>query len=152
MIQSIRLSWACIWILSVLVAGCRDSPKPVPPAVDNADRNAIDGSVVDSNVIVRLVVDYGDGVQKHFVGLPHFDGMTVHDLLVAASQHTRGIRFQVRGEGSTAFLVDIDGVVNDGSNGLNWVYRVNHKVADQGFASFVLSAGDTVLWKFDSDQ
>ncbi|MDA0658504.1 MAG: DUF4430 domain-containing protein [Planctomycetota bacterium] len=147
MIRSVQLTWACALLLIALVSGCRDSPTPIPAAPNKVDRGHNDNSI-----IVRLVIDYGDGVQKHFVGLPYFEGMTVHDLLLAASQHGRGIRFQTRGEESTAFLVEIDGVVNSGSDGLNWVYRVNDKVADQGFATYVLSAGDTVLWKFDSYQ
>ena len=36
-----------------------------------------------TKAIVKLVIDYGDGVQKHFVALEYKDGMTVFDALLA---------------------------------------------------------------------
>ncbi len=121
--------WASVMLISVASAGTlraddSDAPKVVP-----------------------LVIDYGDGVQKHFTQIAWRDAMTVLDLLSAAQEHPRGIRFKHRGAGATAFLVRIDDQENEGGN-RNWVYRVNGKFADQSFAVFTLKPGDTVLWKF----
>ena len=96
---------------------------------------------------VRMVVDYGDGVQKHFTKLAWRDGMTVLDALTAAAKHPRGIKIKYRSKGATAFLTKIDELENEG-RARNWVYRVNNKLADRGFGIFPLKPGDTVLWKF----
>jgi hypothetical protein len=101
--------------------------------------------------MVRLIVDYGDGVQKHFTALPWKDGMTVLDAMKAAQEHPRGVKLQYRGSGATAFLTQIDDVKNEGA-GRNWVYRVNDQLADRGFGVFQLKAGDTVLWKFEKGR
>ncbi len=97
--------------------------------------------------LVRLVIDYGDGVQKHFTELAWHDEMTVLDALTAAQKHPRGIRIKYRSQGATAFLTKIDDLENEGGD-RNWVYRVNDKFADKSFAVFTLKPGDTVLWKF----
>jgi hypothetical protein len=100
---------------------------------------------------IRLIVDYGDGVQKHFTALPWKDGMTVLDAMKAAQEHRRGIKLQYRGSGATAFLTQIDDVKNEGAD-RNWVYRVNDQLADRSFGVFQLKAGDTVLWKFEKGR
>jgi hypothetical protein len=96
---------------------------------------------------VRMIVDYGDGVEKHFTALAWKDGMTILDALKAAKSHARGIKFTYRGEDSTAFLTHIDEMENEG-NGKNWVFRVNDKLGTKSFAVTSLKAGDTVLWRF----
>ena len=96
---------------------------------------------------LRMVLDYGDGVEKHFTKLAWSKGMTVLDALVAASKHPRGIKIQYRGKGATAFLTKIDDLENEGFT-RNWVYRVNNKLAERSFGIFTLKPGDTILWKF----
>jgi hypothetical protein len=105
----------------------------------------------ESAQAVRLIVDYGDGVQKHFTALPWRAEKTVLDAMKAAQEHPRGVKLQYRGSGATAFLTQIDDVKNEGS-GRNWVYRVNDQLADRSFAVFQLKAGDTVLWKFEKGR
>jgi len=97
--------------------------------------------------VVRMVVDYGDGVQKHFTQIPYRSGMTVLDAMQYAQRHKRGIQATTRGSGPTAFLKAIDGLANEG-NGRNWTYRVDGKLPDHSFAIHRLSAGATILWKF----
>jgi hypothetical protein len=96
---------------------------------------------------VRMVIAYGDGVEKHFTQLPWNDGMTVLDALKAAAQHPRGITFKYRGKGATAFLTQIDDLKNEGRQ-RNWIFRVNSKLADRSFGIVTLKPGDAVLWKF----
>ncbi len=96
---------------------------------------------------VLLVIDFGDQFQKHFTGITWRQGMTIKDVLQAASKHPRGIRFEHRGKGKTAFLLSIDKLKNEG-RGRNWVYRVNKKLGDRSFADFTVRSGDTILWTF----
>jgi hypothetical protein len=100
---------------------------------------------------VALIVDYGDGVQKHFPRLAWRDGMTILDLMQAAKAHPRGVDFQYRGRGSTAFLFQIDDLKNEG-RGRNWLYRINDKLADRSFAVQTIGANDRVVWEFSQYQ
>ena len=97
--------------------------------------------------IVHVIIDYGDGVQKHFTRLAWKPGMTVLEALKAAAKHPRGIQIKYRGRGATAFVTQIDDLENQG-RGRNWLYRVNKKLADRGCGAFPLKSGDTVLWRF----
>ena len=98
-------------------------------------------------VSVKVIVDYGDGVQKHFTALPWKSGMTALDAMKLSQQHPRGIRFTMRGKGARGFLTSIDGLKNDGKS-RNWIYRLNGKLGDRSFAIQPLKAGDAILWKF----
>ena len=101
-----------------------------------------------NNVI--LVIDYNDGVEKHFTALTWTEGMTVLDAMNQAKEHPHGIRFAYKGTGATAFLTQIDDLENQGGGAgkKNWVYRVNDKLADKSFGVYEIKAGDTVRWKF----
>jgi hypothetical protein len=96
---------------------------------------------------VRLIIDYGDGVQKHFTALEWKDGMTVLDAMKEAQKHPRGMKFVHRGKGETAFLTRIDELENEG-RGRNWMYRVNGELAKKSFAILTVKAADTILWTF----
>jgi hypothetical protein len=97
---------------------------------------------------VTVIVDYGDGVQKHFTALAWKEGQTVLDALRSAEAHPRGIQLEVSGTGAKAFLMKIDNLENEG-RGRNWIYRVNGKKADSGMGVRQLAAGDSVLWSFE---
>lgn len=97
--------------------------------------------------VVKLVIEYGDGVQKHFTAIAWKEDMTVLDVMNAAQEHRRGIKFAFRGSGATALLTKIDDLENEGS-GRNWLYEVNGKLADRSFAIQPVKASDTVLWEF----
>jgi hypothetical protein len=107
------------------------------------------GAHAQKKLTVRLVIDYGDGVQKHYTALPWREGMTVLDAMKAAKAHARGIEFAYSGSGSTAFLSSIDDVGNQGG-GKNWIYRVNGELGDRSFGAKPLAAGDEVNWTFGS--
>ena len=99
---------------------------------------------------VRLVIDFGDGVEKHFTQLQWKDKMTVFDAMQLARKHRRGIQYEHRGKGATLLLTQIDDVKNQGSAGKNWIYRVNQKVGDRSIAIYPVKSGDTILWKFET--
>jgi hypothetical protein len=103
---------------------------------------------------LRLVIDYGDGSQKHFTALAWKKGMTVFDALTAAQQHPRGIRFESTGRGATLLITSIEGMKNEGggTDARNWIYSVNGKKGGKSCAVYELQAGDTVQWKFDTDK
>lgn len=97
---------------------------------------------------VTVVIDYGDGVQKHFTTIAWKQGLTVFDAMKAAQEHPRGIRFEYKGKGATAMLTKIDDLANEG-RGRNWMYRVDGEKADDSFGAHTLSSRSSVLWKFE---
>ena len=97
---------------------------------------------------VTLVIDYGDGVQKHFTAIAWKEGLTVLEVMRTAQAHPRGIRCEFQGSGATTLLTKIDDLSNEG-RGRNWLYRVNGKLADTGVGVRQLAARDSVLWKFE---
>src|SRR5687768_11076287 len=82
---------------------------------------------------VKLVVDYGDGVQKQFAALPWTKETTVLAALEAAAKHPRGINFTHQGKGETVLVTAIDDLKNEG-RGRNWLYEVNGKLGDRSCA------------------
>ena len=97
---------------------------------------------------VQLVVDYGDGVRKHFHRITWHDKMTVQDATEAAAKHPRGIRIKLRGKQATAFLTQIDDLANN-PRGRNWVYRVNDKLANRSFGVYPVKSGDIITWSYE---
>ncbi len=96
---------------------------------------------------VRLVIDYGDGVEVHFTALDWHGGMTALDALAAAQAHSHGVAFAQRGSGDTALVIKIGDLKNEG-NGRNWIYSVNDKMGEVSAGARTLKPGDAVLWKF----
>lgn len=97
---------------------------------------------------VTLTIDYGDGLQKRFIDIPWRPEMTLLDAMRHAQRHPRGIHFDIRGSGETAFLTRIDDLTNQGAGKKNWIYRVQGKLGDRSFAVYPLNAGDGALWHF----
>jgi hypothetical protein len=96
---------------------------------------------------VKVVIDYGDGTEKHFTQLSWKEGLTALAATQMAEKHARGIKLKLRGSGETAFVTQIDDVINEGAE-RNWVFRVNGKLGDRSSGIYKLNAGDTVLWRF----
>src|SRR5258708_13928034 len=56
------------------------------------------------SAIVRLVIDYGDGVTKTITALPWVKGSTVLDVMNAANSRPHGISFTYSGSGGGLFF------------------------------------------------
>lgn len=141
MMRRRRTGRVAVWLGLVLGVGCLLS-APVGPSVRAAE---------PAKASVALVIDYDDGVEKHFRELPWKAGMTVLDVIQAAEQHPRASKFVYRGSGDTAFLTQIDDVKNEGS-GRNWIYSINGQLGKRSFAVTEVKAADRVLWKFTQYQ
>ncbi len=133
--------FATLWVLlaSGVPTFAQEKSGPQPSPADTAP-------VANT---VQLTINYGDGVEKTFLRVPWKKGMTILEAMEYARQHPRGIRFEYRGQGSIALLVQIDDLQNGGDQGLNWIFRVNGKMGDKSFAISEIQPGDTILWKFD---
>ena len=82
--------------------------------------------------------------------LPWTSGITILDVMNSAKAHPRGITFNYTGSGATAFLTDIDGLMNQGGGAdkKNWQYWVNTSYGDRSFGAWNVQALDTVIWSF----
>jgi Domain of unknown function (DUF4430) len=97
---------------------------------------------------IRLTVDFGNGYSVSYSELPWNSEMTVFDAMQLATKHPHPLQFDHRGKQETAFLTAIAAVGNQGAGGKNWIFKVNGKVAHQGFAVTPLIAGDDVSWHY----
>lgn len=134
MMRRRHLPWVAVW-LGLGLAGLMSAVGQDVSAAEPAQAT------------VALVIDYGDGVEKHFRELPWKAGMTVLDVIKAAEQHPRGSKFVYRSAGDTAFLTQIDDVKNEGS-GRNWIFSINGELGKRSFAVTEVKSADRVLWKF----
>lgn len=127
---------ACLALALALSLGVRAVARPPAPPADS----------------VRLVIDYGDGVQRVFKALPWTKGMTVRHALEAAKPGPRGIDAEFTGEGEKAFLVRIDDCKNEGGGAgkRNWLYWVNATLGDRSAGVYTLAPSDVVQWEFAS--
>ena len=97
---------------------------------------------------VQLIVDYHNGVEKHFTRLPWSAKMTVLDAMKKAARVSHGIQFRHQGKGATAFLTQIDNLKNQGGGRNNWLYEINQKPAQQSFGVQELKPHDLIRWTF----
>lgn len=112
------------------------------------------GNAAEPKQSVRMVIDYGDGVQVHFTSLGWNKRLTVLDLIETARKHPHGVSFQMTGAGETAMVSRVGDVANEGAgrNSRNWMFRVNDKLAKVGIGGYLLEPSDAVLWKFSRYQ
>ena len=108
---------------------------------------AIAGAAEKSAESIRLVIDYGDGVELHFKALGWRKGMTVLDALAAAAKHQRGVAFKQRGSGGSALVTKI-GDLKNGPQPTKWMYAVHGPEAEIGAGAQSLKPNDVVLWRF----
>ena len=130
-----RRHWFLVFLATIALA----SPAIAEPPKEGAKET------------VKLVIDYGDGVQKVFASVPWTKETTVFAALEAAAKHPRGIKFVHQGKGETVLVTAIDDLKNEG-RGRNWLYEVNGKLGDRSCAVMPLKAGDSVLWRFGKNQ
>ena len=103
----------------------------------------------------RLVIDFGDGVEWHYVRLPWKTGMTGVDLLLAAQAHRRSLPVELRGSGPRTLVLKIGDQANEGGgsvarNWLYWVVKPEGKPVrgSVGAGAHQPQPGETILWKF----
>jgi hypothetical protein len=112
---------------------------------ENAKRNPPTAATENSTgKQVLLTVDFGAGEKKELIAVPWREGTTVADLMGNASN----ISIVQRGSGQGALLTSINGISNQGADGMNWTFEVNGREADRSFAVYAIRPGDQVLWTF----
>lgn len=131
-------------LVPCVLVGCREVESTTP--VTTKESLAADGKSL------KLVIDYGDGVEKHYPRLAWKEGLNVLDAMKSTAGHPRGIKYTTRMAkgGEAAFVESIDGVKNQGGGkeAKNWTYKVNGKRSPVGAGVQKLQPDDVVVWKF----
>jgi hypothetical protein len=109
-------------------------------------------SAADSGKSVSLTIEYGAGRKREFTAVPWHDGMTIDDLMNAATQLPDPISYGVAGDHALTMLTRIDNTYNQWEGGSNWTYKVNDVPGDRSLAIYELRPGDRVLWTFGPRQ
>lgn len=120
--------------ISLFMVGC-DSTKKLPAELQR-----------DTGT-VTLEVDFGGDKRAKSITVVCSPDSTVLQSLERA-RATNDLKFESRGVGETAFLSSIDGVKNEGSDGKNWIYKVNGQLGDKSAGIYEVNPGDTVTWSF----
>ncbi len=98
---------------------------------------------------MSLEVDYGNGARRSWAALPWTQGMSVLDALVAAAAFRPGLTYELRGTDQAALVTSIDGLLNLGDDGRNWLYSVDGERGDESAATRIVDAGARILWHFE---
>ncbi len=141
-----RLPLLLCFVLAAIVWSRVRSLREVPHVPEKGTPQAAAGA--DAHETVSLAIDFGDGQRKDFADIAWHDGMTVADIF----SKSPALAISQKGSGAAALLTTINGITNEGSDGRNWTYSVNGKVADRGFAVYALRPGDRVLWTFGQQK
>lgn len=101
---------------------------------------------------VSLVIQFGEGRERKIDAVAWHPGMTVDELMTAASRLPSGPTYTVGGDHEMMLLWGIDGVLNEKGGGRSWTYKVNDVPADRSLAVYELRPGDRVLWTFGPQE
>ncbi len=123
-----------ILLLSGILAGCDSRP-----AAQKSSSSRVDTGTV------QLEIDFGGRQKKISMDVPCSADSTVFQILERAREMA-DFSFSSTGTGETVFVRSIDGVENEGSDGDNWVYRVNEELGDRSCGVYPVQPGDRVLW------
>lgn len=144
-----RLPLLLAVVLVAVVAARSVQQRGRGPALENATAHP---PAEPTGKFVSLVVRFDAGRERSFDAIAWHPGMTVDDLMTAASRLADGITYQVVGNGETTMLVGIEGTIQHRGGGSYWTYQVNEVLADRSLAVYELQPGDRVLWTFGQSE
>ncbi len=90
-----------------------------------------------------MVVDYGNGVERKFVGNSKL-GISAWDSLQQAVAHA-----YVRVDVSKDFYPQMIDSWKNGKDGKEWALYINNKKISESPITIKINPGDTVVWKFE---
>jgi hypothetical protein len=96
---------------------------------------------------VTLEVDFGADKRSKSIDVVCSPESTVL-LSLERAQNMKKLKVDFRGTGETAFVTSIGGVENMGSEGKNWIFRVNDKLGDKSAGVYPVKPGDKISWSY----
>lgn len=125
-------------LISYWANGARQGPSPEGPVPDTQE----------SVELTRRMPDVPDET----LAVPLLAGMTVQEATLMAGGADESWRSVWRGNREMAFMTELGGVSNEGTEGLNWLFSVNGVRSEQGAGAVQLEPGDRVLWELAEYQ
>ena len=101
--------------------------------------------------IVHLILDDDTGQLRTFAGEELFAGQTVFDILKSVTTRA-SMPFVYDPPGSYGVFIRQIAAKNNGFEKKYWQYWVNGQFAMVAADRYTLNSGDTILWKFASEQ
>ena len=91
-------------------------------------------------------------VQGQEYALKVSQGSTVYDAMNLASETSRW-SFQGKSFGDLGFFVEeINGVSQDHSQQMYWIYSINGKKSQVGVSQYKLQPGDIISWTYEKEE
>ncbi len=106
------------------------------------------GAQASSGSGVRVVIDYGNGVEKRYHDISWRAGFTAFDVLKVAAEMRPTSQVTAIGSGETLLVTSIDGFAN-GVDDRNWIFSVNDQKGRRSSAITAVNAGDTLRWSYE---
>ncbi len=79
-------------------------------------------------------------------------GSTVYEAMVLLRE-TSGLKFGGRDFGGLGFFVEeINGVSQDPSRQMYWIYSINGKKSQVGVSSYTIQPGDVISWTYEHEE
>jgi hypothetical protein len=76
------------------------------------------------------------------------EGISVFGLMELVSED-EDFDFKYTESGLGVFIEEIQGIENDASENMYWMFYANDKMADVGASEYTLSDGDAIEWKYE---
>ncbi len=71
------------------------------------------------------------------------------DLMKLIDEENEDFSFEYQDSSLGAFIEEINGVKNDASNNIYWMFYVNDKIAEVGASQYILLDNDIIEWKYE---
>ena len=71
------------------------------------------------------------------------------DLMKVMDEENEDFSFEYQDSSLGAFIEEINGVKNDASNNIYWMFYVNDKIAEVGASQYILLDNDIIEWKYE---
>ncbi len=94
----------------------------------------------------RLTINFGEQRESVTGTIQYTENLTSLDLLLAVAAQNR-VKVDYDGQGETAFVKAIGGLVGGKDGNPWWIYSVNSELAGEGCGTLMLVEGDEVIWR-----
>ena len=140
---------ACLCVMVFLMAfqtGCDRLASQSDKGVTDPNVPVILGKQSNGNASISINLEGTERTNFRFDYVDFEAGSTVLDLLKKAAVE-KEFDLQYSGNGETAFVKAIDGVVGGQDNQGWWIYLVNNELAHQGAGVVTIKDGDQIEWR-----
>lgn len=153
--KAVRFIISLVLVLAVVALFQLNKPngannEAASPEADNAQTTAENGLEPAEKVTLGMQREDQEGNIKELaspISVPWHEGQTVIEATQLAGKQSVPWQNRWQNQGEMAFLLELGGRKNEGSEGLNWQFDLNGKYNQRGAGQTVLKPGDAILWQ-----